>query len=87
MSVRGEFRRSAGLLKDFVARNVADLELAGALAELEALALENVTAAAQGVERLATEGAFDFAVPDELTEQREERVSHLTEISRIVLGH
>ncbi|NNL87259.1 MAG: hypothetical protein HKP27_16480 [Myxococcales bacterium] len=87
MSVRGEFRRSAGLLQAFVAERDPHRALVGELASIQERAIEDLSGAAEEVEKLEAAGAFAFPVASEVADERAERVDHLIAIARIVLGH
>jgi hypothetical protein len=87
VSVRGEFRRSAGLLQAFVAERDPNRALVGELAAIQERAIEDLSGAAEEVEKLEAGGEFAFPVAPEAEGERAERVDHLTAIARIVLGH
>ena len=87
MSVRGEFTRSAGLLLDFLEENHPEsAELRRAIGEARDLAKENISGGAEEILALEARGALRLAVPASVSEEQEERISHLLAISRIILG-
>ena len=87
MSVRGEFVRSIDLLLEFLEKTNTDCESVRlAISGAQLTANENLTLSAQAIVALEDSEFRELSPGDGSLEERDERLSHLLSISRIILG-
>ena len=87
MSVRGEFVRSIDLLLEFLEKTNTDCEsVRVAISAALLTAKENLTLSAQAIVALEDSEFRELSPGDGSLEERDERLSHLLSISRIILG-
>ena len=87
MSVRGEFVRSIDLLLEFLEKTNPDCEsVRVAISAAQLTAKEHLTLSAQAIVALEDSEFRELSPGDGSLEERDERLSHLLSISRIILG-
>ena len=87
MSVRGEFVRSIDLLLEFLEKTNTDCKsVRVAISAAQLTAKENLTLSAQAIVALEDSEFRELSPGDGSLEERDEILSHLLSISRIILG-